>query len=63
MQRIIFKFAVCCGRVEVLMTEKMTSIDNMSIFGIMEIKIGSTALSNFSLVDRRSSVSFVARES
>ena len=59
MQRIIFKFAVCCGRVEVKLTGKMTSRDNMSIFGIMEMKIGSTALSNFSSVDRRSSVSEV----
>ena len=31
----------------------------MSIFGIMEMKIGSTALSNFSSIDRRSSVSEV----
>ena len=54
MQRIIFKFAVCCGRVEVQMTKKMTARENMSIFGITELKLGSLALSHISVIDRRS---------
>ena len=61
MQRIIFKFAVCCGRVEVQMTNKMTARENMSIFGITELKLDSTALPHISAKDRSNDTAGVSQ--
>ena len=51
---------MCCGRIEVKVTGKMTSKDNMSIFGIMDFKIGNSESQSF---ERRSTVNMTSVDS